>query len=175
MPAPPGVKQATIRRNAVHGGTFVETGTFFGDTSAFARGFSKRVITIEPADELYRAAVRRFSGSATPVEVINAPSEEALPALVPHLQGDVTFWLDGHYSGGVTYEGADHTPLLRELDCLGPHVSRLDRLSILIDDVRECGLNPTYPPLAKLLQWAGDHAMTWHIEHDILVLRKPNR
>lgn len=174
VPAPPSVKRATIRRHAVQGGTFVETGTFFGDTSAFARSFSTRVVTIEPSTELFQAATRRFAGSKIPVEVVNAPSEEALPLLLPKLSGDVTFWLDGHYSGGITFEGKHHSPLEYELECIGPHVGRLGNLAILIDDIHACGTNPAYPAIETVLGWAARHGMTWRLEHDILTIRKQN-
>jgi len=173
IPSPPMVKRAAIRRNAVHGGTFVETGTFFGDTSAYACRFSTKVITLEPARELYEAAVRRFSRKRPQVELINATSEEAFPGLVPRLEGDITFWLDGHYSGGITYEGEQHTPLLRELECIGPHVGRFGRLAVLVDDIHACGTNPAYPPMSMVLDWARAHGLPWHIEHDILVMTKP--
>jgi hypothetical protein len=153
--------------------TFVETGTFFGDTSAFAKLFSSKVVTIEPSTELYGAAVKRFASSNPMVEVINAPSEIALPEVVKRLDGDVTFWLDGHYSGGITFEGEQHSPLLDELECVGPHLPRLGAVTVLVDDIHACGTNPGCPPIATVLKWADIHQLSWQIEHDILILRKP--
>ncbi|MEO9298581.1 hypothetical protein [Devosia alba] len=170
-PAPSVVKRAVVRRNSLHDGTFVETGTFFGDTSASAAKYSKAVVTIEPAKTLYDAAVARFAHMPA-VSVINGSSEDVFPQLLPTLDGPVTFWLDGHYSGGVTHLGSSLTPLAAELECLSQHIDRFHPLVVMVDDIRALFGSPDYPSIAFVLGWADRHKMTWHIEHDILVMVK---
>src|SRR5690554_682734 len=139
-PAPSIVKRAVVRRNSLKGGVFVETGTFFGDTSAAAAKFSNSVVTIEPAKFLYDAAVLRFARFPH-VRVVNAPSEVALPDLLPTLSGAATFWLDGHYSGSITYSGEVHSPLVQELEVLSRHIHQFSPLIMMVDDIEACGQN----------------------------------
>jgi hypothetical protein len=170
-PAPWVVKRAVVRRNAIEGGVFVETGTYMGDTAAYAAQFSKRVITLEPFGKLYEEAKLRFARSPS-VEVINAPSEEAFPQILPALSGDVTFWLDAHYSGEGTFIGQHISPIELELESIRPHLPRLSRCVVMVDDMRGFGLSPGYPLPEVMVQWAIANEMKWHIEHDILVLEK---
>jgi len=170
-PAPWVVKRAVIRRNALHGGTFVETGTYMGDTAAYAARFSSRVITLEPFKKLYDEAIVRFQRTPA-VELINEASEQAFPALLRTLSGDVTFWLDAHYSGEGTFIGQHVSPIEIELDSILPHLHRLARCVIMVDDLRGFGLSPGYPDPEVLVQWAVTNGLKWHIEHDIMVIAK---
>jgi len=103
-------------------------------------------------------------------------SEEQLPQLLPTLSGDVNFWLDGHYSAGMTYQGSVDTPIVAELACIEGQMPRFRNIVVLIDDVR-C-FDPTapefaqYPSLDLLVDWARRNRFHWHIEHDIFVARK---
>ena len=160
-----------VRRNALRDGTFVETGTFFGDTSASAAKYSKAVITIEPAKTLYDAAVKRFAVTPS-VRVVNGSSENVFPELLPTLSGPVSFWLDGHYSGGVTHLGKSLTPLEAELECVSQHIDLFHPLVVMVDDIRAVFGSPDYPSIEFVLGWAERHNMTWHIEHDILVMAR---
>lgn len=175
MPAPAFVKRAVLRRNGLVGATWVETGTFQGDTTEFLAADGSRVITIEPEPALYAAAAQRFRGQ-TNVELRNGLSEDVFPALLPTLDGDVCFWLDGHYSAGITYQGPQDTPIVDELTCIAQHLPRWRRVVVMVDDVR-C-FEPTdpefagYPARHYLVQWAGEQSLQWHIEHDIFVARR---
>jgi hypothetical protein len=175
-PSPHAVKQAVLRRHHVEGAAWVETGTASGDTTAFLSGFAPRVYTIEPQREFHRAAVARFA-RLSHVEPLLGTSEEIFPELIDRLAGDLCFWLDGHYSGGSTFEAAMDTPIRRELEVLARHLPRLGRVAVLIDDIRcfdpELPDFRDYPPLDDLVDWARQAGLKWHIEHDILIARTP--
>jgi len=173
VPAPTIVKRAVIKRNALPGGTFVETGTYMGDTTSFARRFSSRVISYEPDRRLFELAALRFKG-VSDVTLLNAASDEALQELLPTLSGAVTFWLDAHYSGVGTHMGRQISPIEMELAAIGAHLNTIASCVIMVDDVRGFGVSPGYPPLIDVARWAEANAMTWHIEHDILVMRSRN-
>jgi hypothetical protein len=174
VPAPTEVKQGVIRRYALPGAVFIETGTLAGDTAAFARGFSSRVVTIEPSEIYFAAAAGRFSRDGR-VKVEHGTSEEVLPRILSEMKGEsVTFWLDGHWSGGNTFEGASHTPIREELQAIDLNAGRIGDFVVLIDDAR-C-FDPSlaefsqYPTRSFLAAWADARKKRWTIEHDIFVI-----
>jgi hypothetical protein len=172
-PAPQCVKQAVLLRNNLDDSTWIETGTFLGDTTEFLSFSSSFVHTIEPAPELYAKAKQRFLEFQN-VKVHNAISEIIFPQLLPTLSGNVCFWLDGHYSGGNTFAGPNDTPLLVELKCISENLHRFSNTVILIDDIRLCGklhIYGAYPSLNELIDFANQNNLMWQIEHDILSLR----
>lgn len=173
-PSPKAVKDRVLRRNSIPGGTWVETGTFLGETTSMLASWGGPVYSLEPAKSLYERAARRFR-SQRHVVIINAPSEEAFPTLLPTLKGPLNFWLDGHFSAGATFQGEFDTPIIAELDAIAANLPNLLPIAILIDDVRS--FDPTlpeyatYPPLDVLVDWARKHDLRWHIEHDIMIMR----
>ncbi|MBZ0129383.1 MAG: hypothetical protein K8F59_09725 [Rhodobacteraceae bacterium] len=173
-PSPRAVRKACLARNSTQGATWVETGTFKGDTTAFLSGFSKKVYSIEPEPTLVENAVRRFANTPN-VEIIKGTSEEILPDLLPKLSGDINFWLDGHYSAGTTFQGAVETPIADELATITKSLKNFALVSILVDDVRSFYSrqpeNQGYPPLDFLVDWARDNGFFWTIEHDIFIAR----
>ncbi len=57
-----------------------------------------------------------------------------LGEVLKQINEPVTFWLDGHYSGGRTAMGAKSTPLIEELTTIENH--HVKTHTILIDDLR---------------------------------------
>lgn len=173
-PSPSFIKRQVVLRSGIPGATWVETGTYKGDTAALLSDNAKKVFTIEPAEHLYAAAKRRFASKPN-VEVIHGLSEEVFPQLVPKLVGEINFWLDGHFSSGITHQGPKDTPIEEELACIEKYIGNFTKLAVLVDDVR-C-FDPTlpncagYPKLDVLIDWARKNNMAWHIEHDIFVAR----
>jgi hypothetical protein len=112
---------------------FVESGTYRGETVAALQDDFGGLISVELDDTLYEAARRRFDG-VDHVEILQGDSGQLMPRIVERIDAPTLFWLDGHYSAGVTARGVEETPVLRELDAvLGPgqrgHVA-------LVDDAR---------------------------------------
>jgi hypothetical protein len=169
-PAPRWIKNDVLRRNGFPDGTWVETGTYLGQTSQFLSSFSSRVYTIEPAKALYERAKTRFARRKD-VTVLHGTSEDVLPGLVPALQGPVNFWLDGHYSAGITFMGDVVSPIAAELATIEKDLARLGKVAVLVDDIRLFGTDPGYPALEVVIDWCNHVDLEWHIEHDILVMR----
>jgi hypothetical protein len=173
-PSPSHVKHAVLLRAGMPEETWIETGTFLGDTTALLARRARMVYSIEPEPKLHERAHRRFEGRRN-VEILRGTSEEVLPGLLARLCGDVNFWLDGHYSAGVTFRGPQDTPIVAELTAIAAAMPRLNRIAVMIDDLR-C-FNPrspehaAYPTRSALVDWANRHGLTWHIEHDIFVAR----
>lgn len=173
-PSPHFIKQGCLLRNGLPAATWVETGTFLGQTTQLLAQHGTQVYSIEPEPKLYARARNLFSKHGN-VEILNGTSEAVFPTLLPRITGDVNFWLDGHYSAGITFKGPQDTPILDELDCISRNIDHFGRICVLVDDIR-C-FNPrlpeysTYPSLDTLVAWANKHKLDWHIEHDIFIAR----
>jgi hypothetical protein len=112
--------------------TFIETGTFQGETAAWASRHFPRVITIERSDNLHREARARHINQSN-VSFLLGDSREKLRELLPGLQGPLVFWLDAHLCGGETYGHGDECPLLEEVAAI--KASGVVAF-ILVDDAR---------------------------------------
>ena len=169
MPAPAHVKRLVLARYD-QGGTWVETGTFLGDTTAFLARGNRQVVSIEPSADLAEQAQKRFANSPH-VQIIKGTSEEVLEDLISELTGPVSFWLDGHFSQGPTFQGSLDTPIIEELDAIGRHLDHLHPISVLVDDVRcfDPLVDSGYPHRRVLTEWAEKEQLNWCIEHDIFV------
>ena len=172
VPCPQEVKLEVLLRNGGGDITWIETGTFHGETTQELARDARMVYTIEPSPQLFAKAVDRFAGVAN-VECLNGLSEDLLPGLLPRIESPVSFWLDGHYSAGETFKGPVDTPIGMELEVIERHLTRWEKVSVLIDDVR-CFApeSPEYPPLDFLVDWSRKNGLRWHIEHDIFVASK---
>src|SRR5690349_3797999 len=92
----------------------VETGTYKGRTARALAQVFPAVVTIELSRELHERAVRRL-GDLPGVTPLQGHSAERLGELPP-ADGGSLYFLDGHWSGGVTAGQEDDCPLLAELD-----------------------------------------------------------
>src|SRR5216683_863178 len=147
-PPPHAFKEAIVKdyaaRNRLE--TLVETGTYLGDMVWAVRHTFREIHTIELDPSLYRRAVRRFHRSRN-VHVYQGDSAEVLGGIVAALKGPALFWLDGHYSGGITARGELDTPIRKELSRVfaspWPHV-------VLIDDASDFTGRGDYPAVDEL-------------------------
>ena len=129
--------------------TFVETGTYRGDTAAWASEHFERVVTIEFSEPIHAETTRRL-GHLGNVEFLFGDSRMQLPRVVATLRGPAMFWLDGHWSGGDTYGEGDECPVLDEI-----RIVNLCRETpiVCIDDARLFQAPP--PPPHDASAWPG--------------------
>lgn len=150
-PAPPPhvIKQRTIREyaNKFNLKTLVETGTYRGEMVEAMKNHFNEVYSIELSTDLYEKAKQKFAGDAR-IKLINGDSGTELGKLVAQLKQPALFWLDGHYSGGITARGAKDTPVYEELT----HIfdSSQKNHVIIIDDARCFGTDSAYPTIDEL-------------------------
>ena len=112
---------------------FVETGTYFGDTTFWAASIFDNVFTIEIDPEMSKKAANRLKSTKN-IEFLIGDSREILPDLSRRITGRTLFWLDGHYSGSGT-GGADfECPVMHEIEAISVIV--IDEPIIFIDDAR---------------------------------------
>ena len=130
-------------------GAFVETGTNLGDTlGCFARK-DINCTSIELSSELYQAARAVFKARNN-VRLVQGDSSQKLPELLEELKDPALFWLDGHYSSGITASAKTHTPVSAELKAILNHPVK--QHVVLIDDARYFDGTNDYPHLDDLLR-----------------------
>lgn len=149
-PSPPPhiVKQLTIEKfqKKFRINILVETGTFLGDMVESQKEHFKKIISIELSENLFRKAEKKFRDYSH-IEIIQGDSGTILPSIISKLNEPALFWLDGHYSGGITAQGSKECPIPEELNAIFksdlPHV-------ILIDDARLFNGTHDYPTIDEI-------------------------
>ncbi len=136
-------------RNGLGLASAIETGTFRGDSAAALSTVFDEVWTIELSHELHRSAVARFSEDPR-IHVIQGSSLDVLGTIASDARAPTLYWLDGHWSGGLTAGQGAECPLIGELGLIDSSQSAADSC-ILIDDAR-LFLGPPPPP-HKRDQW----------------------
>ncbi len=113
--------------------TFVETGTYHGDTTVVASGMFRHVYTMEIDTVLYGANQQRFA-EHTNIHAYLGDSVEIL-SMVP-MEEPCVWFLDAHQSGTDTSNnGREHVPVLSELAVIFPPDTTRTGL-VIVDDVR---------------------------------------
>jgi hypothetical protein len=126
---------------------FIETGTYLGDMVWAVKDNFFRIYSIELSRELYERARKRFS-KYNHISVLEGDSSEMLPEILDSVEERCLFWLDGHYSAGITARGERETPILEELKHILAH--SIEDHVILIDDARLFKGQGDYPTLEEL-------------------------
>jgi hypothetical protein len=169
LPLPDLMKRSIIQKIASDHGieVFVETGTYRGDTLWCFRSKFRKIFSIEVQPQLARLAARRFSEHAH-IEIIEGDSAKKLAEIIPRIDGSALFWLDGHYSAGITGRGEEDCPIWGELASINgklPHP-----YVIIVDDARCFGVNEGYPTLGELRAYVSEklpsHRMS--VENDLI-------
>ena len=153
-PSPPPhiIKQNTIQdyQQFYRCETLIETGTFKGAmVEAHKRRF-KKVISVELSPELHNLAVKRFRKDKN-VLIIQGDSGKVLPEILKNIEGPIIFWLDGHYSAGITAKGDKDCPIFEEVDAILN--SAESNHILLIDDARCFNGEGDYPTIDELTQY----------------------
>jgi len=171
-PAASQVKRSVLWRYGSTATTWIETGTYLGQTTKYLARNGCRVYSIEPEPQLAASAERRFRDSPH-ITILSGTSEDVLQGLVEKVSGQVAFWLDGHYSSGITFRGNQETPIRFELETIAGLISRFDSVTVFVDDFRCFGsqhleVGP-YPSRSYLVSWADKLGFSWTVEHDIFI------
>ena len=112
-------------------------------------------------------ATHRFSLYAN-VKLLHGDSGSLLPACVATLCQPALFWLDGHYSGGLTAKGDVETPISAELHAI--LASPIKNHVILIDDARCFNGSADYPFIDELIKTVREQS-DYHIEVSSDIIR----
>ena len=160
-----------LKSHSLLNSTWIETGTYLGDTTSKLAKIANRVISIEPQTELSLFSSKRLKRKKN-VEVINATSESSIVKVLEGVSGPTCFWLDGHYSGDVTFQGTEISPISIELAAISNYLVD-NQVIVFVDDFRLFvnSVATGYPDQFTLLKWAGENALAWTVEHDIFIAK----
>lgn len=110
---------------------FVEGGTYVGDTALKMSKIFDRVYNIEKSDAMFNIAMEKLKNISN-VFMLKGDTRDHLRDIISN-NDNILYWLDAHWSGGLTYGENDECPLLDELEIIFSY----DRNQvILIDDAR---------------------------------------
>lgn len=129
--------------------TFVETGTYLGETPLALNSLFKKIYTIELSEELYKSAQDKLSVFPN-ITAIQGDSSIVLKQIVPKLNTAAIFFLDGHYSGEGTATSSKTHPIIEELEIISN--SDVDEHIIVIDDISDFTARENNAPLSQVLE-----------------------
>ena len=165
----PSVKQAMVARLGRQTTNLVETGTYRGDMIDAQRNNFDTIVTIELDDELFAAVEKKYEPFSH-ITVLHGDSGQLMSKATEMCDGPTTFWLDGHYSGGVTAGRKTDPPIVQELSIIAARNDDAD--VILIDDARLFGWRRGYPRISKIEAVAQDFWPNhrFSVESDIICI-----
>lgn len=145
LPIPHILKQETINEYQIkHKATIlVESGTYLGDMVWAQQDNFDKIYTIELSKSLHQQAQKRFRKKEH-IYTLQGDSGTVMATIVKELTDKTLFWLDGHYSGGITARGDKDCPIWDELKAI---LSTDTEHVILIDDARLFIGERDYPSL----------------------------
>jgi len=169
LPAPHIIKRTILRNYArkYECATFVETGTYLGDTTYALKNTFKKLISIELDQNLYNRAFERFKHNPH-IIILQGDSATVLPSVIATVSSPALFWLDGHYSGENTGHSGLETPIMAELELIFNHP--IKNHVILIDDARLFLGARDYPTLEEVRNFVKNNSayLNMSVENDII-------
>lgn len=149
--------------------SFVESGTYLGDTSINLSKSVDKLYTIEVSKFLYNLAKFRLRKKRN-IELIKGDSAEILGNLLKNIGNPCLFYLDGHYSGGISSSAIEYeSPLKRELESIGSFY-HLSGSIVVVDDARELGVTKGYPSIKEIEIMFKDKEISKIIMCDLLII-----
>jgi len=175
-PPPHQVKQMVIEEYQKQSGysILIETGTYLGDMVEAQKNNFRRIISIELDQHLYQRAKDKFAKNKH-IEIYQGASSRVLLQIMTDVKEPAIFWLDGHYSEGITAKGVKETPIYEELTAILngsslPHI-------LLIDDARLFTGEGDYPTIKDLSVFIKKKVQNYEIlvKEDIIRMMPPHR
>ena len=176
QPAPPphGVKQGIVREVASRYQccSFYESGTYLGEMVEAVKDLFTTIYTVELDNALYKQACKRFKKDKH-VQIVEGDSGKVLPEIIENKEEPILFWLDGHYSAGMTAQGDEYSPIMKEILPILNHPVK--EHVILIDDAREFVGKDGYPDLENFEKSVRDLRpdLSFSVKHDVITIARP--
>jgi hypothetical protein len=171
VPVPHYIKVETIKyyANRFQVKIFIETGTFLGKMVIAVKDTFKNITSIELSDEIFKRAVKLFS-KYPHISIKQGDSAMVLPIVLESVNQPCLFWLDGHYSGGITAKANIETPIISEIKTILNH--HIKNHIILIDDARLFIGSRDYPTFDQLKQLLSEFSpdFNFEIKDDIVII-----
>lgn len=144
---------------------FVETGTYYGETTRLLSRVARRVLTVELSPAHYRMAQR--TSNKPNIELTLGDSRKFLRRITPQLTGKICFFLDAHPTNPeTTPEGEIDIPILEELRIVtaNPNTSL-----IIVDDAVG---GEGYPSIDAVGKFAVENGYAFSLSHNMMFLEK---
>ncbi|HLF65795.1 MAG TPA: hypothetical protein VI603_18685 [Saprospiraceae bacterium] len=170
LPPPHQVKQMAIEYyKSLYGfDILIETGTYLGNMILAQKDNFSRIYSIELGEQLWKNAVNRFKDYGH-ITIMHGDSGKVLNTITGPLDKPAIFWLDGHYSGGITAKGEKACPILAEVDAIMGH-QKLNHV-LLVDDARCFNGKGTYPTIEELTSYIQNKNPGYVLENKDDILR----
>ena len=118
--------------------TFIETGTYNGETIFELEPLFDKLYTIELSEKYFYNTKSKYNGNK--IDFILGDSSKIFKTILPNIIEKTIFFLDGHWSSGDTGKGEKDCPLVEEIMSINENLK--EEAIIIIDDYRLFGLSP---------------------------------
>lgn len=147
----------------------IETGTYLGTTVSANKNILSQIYSIELDKKLYERAKNKFRRFRN-IQIIHGDSSFILPKIIKKIKKPCLFWLDAHYSKGITTKGVKQTPVWEELASILNH--KIKRHVILIDDANTFTGKNDYPKVAEIkkIMLKKNNYYNMEINHNIIII-----
>ena len=179
-PSPDVIKHQILMNNNLKDSLWIETGTYYGETTKLLSKISKKTISIEADKNLFETS-NRILKKFKNVEILNGKSEDLLDKVISKNLNfkNVCIYLDAHlcqdHLKNTKTFGNENTatPILNELEIITKYLANFEKIVVLIDDIRLFqGKFQNYPNKNTLVNWCKENNFLWEIEQDIFICKK---
>jgi len=179
-PSPDVIKHQVLVSNNLNESLWIETGTYYGETTKLLSKISKKTISIEADKNLYETSKKKLKDLKN-IEILNGKSEDLLNKVISENLDfkNICIYLDAHlcqdHLRNTKTFGSETTatPILNELEVVAKYISNFEKIVVLIDDIRLFqGSFQNYPNKNALVDWCKENNFIWEIEHDIFICKK---
>ena len=179
-PSPDVIKHQILKNNNLKDSLWIETGTYYGETTKLLSKISKKTISIEADKNLFETSNKILKNFKN-VEILNGKSEDLLDKVISKNLNfkNVCIYLDAHlcqdHLKNTKTFGNENTatPILNELEIISKYVASFEKIVVLIDDIRLFqGKFQNYPDKNTLVNWCEENDFLWEIEQDMFICKK---
>ena len=179
-PSPDVIKHQILMNNNLKDSLWIETGTYYGETTKLLSKISKKTISIEADKNLFETSNKILKNFKN-VEILNGKSEDLLDKVISKNLNfkNVCIYLDAHlcqdHLKNTKTFGNENTatPILNELEIISKYAASFEKIVVLIDDIRLFkGKFQNYPDKNTLVNWCKENNFLWEIEQDIFICKK---
>lgn len=173
VPVPSQIKINTLLRHAIPNSDWIETGTYLAETtlSLAKKNKKNKIYTIEPAENIHAFVSSKYSKIRN-IKFLHGTSEVLFNSTLEQTESSINLWLDGHYSGDVTFKGEVESPIVHELEAVTRNLNRFTAIRVFVDDFRLFGAAAGYPTKKYLVEWANLNKFSWTVENDIFIAQR---
>jgi hypothetical protein len=178
-PSPEFIKHDVLKSNTLENCLWIESGTYYGNTTNVLSKIANKVISIEADERLFNLAKKKFEKIKN-IEIVLGKSEDLLKNILikNYTHKNICIYLDAHLCqdhliNKKTFGNEEAgTPIKMELNSIENEKNNFDNINLLIDDIRLFDANfQNYPSKNYLVDWCKKNNFKWEILHDIFLAK----